>query len=61
MKKMIEDYFYGPDFFRAHRSFLINLNHVIEFNNHEVILLGNKPVSLARNSVEELKTKMGAR
>ena len=61
MKKMIEDYFDGPDFFRAHRSFLINLNHVIEFNNHEVILSGNKPVSLARNNVDELKIKMGER
>lgn len=61
MKKMIEDYFDGPDFFRAHRSFLINLNHVIEFNSHEVVLSGNKVVSLARNNIDELKTKMGER
>lgn len=61
MKKMIEDYFNGSDFFRAHRSFLINLNHVIEYSNHEVVLSGNKTVSLARNNVEELKTKMRER
>ncbi len=61
MKKMIEDYFNGPDFFRAHRSYLVNLNHVTEYNNHEIVLSGDRTVSLARNNVDELKAKMGER
>ena len=61
MKKMIEDYFSDPSFYRCHRSHLINLNHVQEFNNREVILSCGRTVGLARNNLDELKVKMGKR
>lgn len=55
MKKMITEYFDETIFFRCHRSYLVNTTHVIEFNNHEVILTGDIRVPLARNKSQELK------
>jgi two-component system LytT family response regulator len=42
--KEIENCLSGEDFFRTHKSYLINLNHITHFqNNHEA------PITLAHN------------
>lgn len=58
MKKMIEAFFSADNFFRCHRSFLVNLDHILEFNHHEIILSGSVKVSLARNYIEALKQRI---
>ena len=55
MKKMVEEYFGLPNFFRSHQSYLVNLNHLIEYNGHQIVLTGGIKVSLSRGKAEELK------
>lgn len=45
------------DFLRIHRSFAINLNHVLEFKNYKVILKKGISLPVSRKNYMELKSK----
>lgn len=54
--KEIEDCLPCEDFFRTHKSFLINLNHISSYhsNNEEpIILSNNKRIQLAKRRKQE--------
>jgi two-component system LytT family response regulator len=43
LKKIQDEYLNKPPFFRTHQSYIVNMNHVKECSNHEIILSnGNK-------------------
>ena len=58
MKKVEEEYFGSQRFVRVHRSFIVNVSHVLEYNNFEILLSNKTKVPLARNKYEEFKEKM---
>lgn len=59
ISKMIKDFEVvleqHPDFFRCHRSYLINMNHVVKYNRTDggsIVLRNEKEVMLARDKKE---------
>jgi len=47
LKKVEYIYFSNLPFFRCHQSHIININHVLEYSNYEIILLNNKKIPLS--------------
>lgn len=45
----------GPMFYKTHRSYLINLGHLIQYTNKEVTMDNGERIPLSRNKLKELK------
>lgn len=59
--KEIENCLSCEDFFRTHKSYLINLNHIIHYqNNHEtpITLVNNVKIQLAKRRKKDFKKKI---
>lgn len=62
--KEIEDNLHSKDFYRTHKSFLINLNHIIHYqNNHDtpITLLNDVKIQLAKRRKQEFQRMIKAR
>ncbi len=60
--KEIENCLPCKDFFRTHKSYLINLNHIIHYQaNHEtpITLVNNVKVQLAKRRKRDFQKKIG--
>ncbi|MEN8228473.1 MAG: LytTR family DNA-binding domain-containing protein [Bacteroidota bacterium] len=56
--KEIEDSLPNDDFYRTHKSFLINLNHIVHYqNNHEtpITLINDVKVHLSKRRKQEFQ------
>ncbi len=58
LKKLEERLATNVSFFRSHRSYIINLNHVNNCGEFTVLLANNKTVLVARRRKEELVQKL---
>ena len=59
--KEIENCLPCKDFFRTHKSYLINLNHIIHYkNNHEkpITLVNNVKIQLAKRRKQDFQKKI---
>ena len=59
--KEIESCLSTDDFFRTHKSYLINLNHIIHYqNNHEtpITLVNDVKIQLAKRRKQEFQKKI---
>jgi len=53
LKKVEEDYFQDAPFFRCHQSHIININHIKEYNNHELTLICNTKIPISNKKYAE--------
>ena len=59
--KEIENCLSCDGFFRTHKSYLINLNHIIHYqNNHEtpITLVNNVKIKLAKRRKKDFQNKL---
>ena len=59
--KEIENCLPCQDFFRSHKSYLINLNHIIHYqNNHEtpITLVNNVKIKLAKRRKQDFQKRL---
>lgn len=60
--KEVQDCLPYDEFFRTHKSYLINLNHIVHYhNNHEtpITLINDVKIQLAKRRKQEFRRKIG--
>ena len=48
----------SSDFFQCHRSYIVNLNYVLQYSNHIVVLQNHAEVPVSRKYKTELTNRM---
>ena len=48
IKKVENEFFSSLPFFRIHQTYIVNINHIIEFSNHEVVLKQNFRIPISK-------------
>ncbi|MEL7659002.1 MAG: LytTR family DNA-binding domain-containing protein, partial [Bacillota bacterium] len=56
--KQMADEVKGPVFFQPHRSYLIHLGYVTDYNNKTITMENRDEIPISRNKLSELKTAL---
>lgn len=54
----IEEELKGPTFFKCHRSYIVNLDFVIDYDNKIITMENKEKISLSRNKYSDFKNSM---
>ena len=53
LKKIEDSYFSNLPFYRIHQSYIVNINHIIEYNNQEVVLSNKVTCPISHKKYQE--------